>query len=342
MSHFAKTLLIIAGILILVGALVFVLVMSIYGWDFTKLSTEKYGLKVHNVSEDFDRILIYTDTADITFKPSPDGSAQVLCHEKESDAHSVSVDDYGTLIIKKQEDKKWHFGINFQRTKITVFLPESEYSSLCVIESTGDINIPKDFKFNSINIEASTGDISVFASVKEHIKINTSTGDITVKDVKAGSLELSASTGDITVTGVEIEGAIRTRVSTGKTHFSTLECELLTSSGSTGDIILSHLTVRKIINIERSTGDVSLSWSDAEEIYVKTDTGYVSLSWSDAEEIYVKTDTGDVIGSLLSEKVFITKTDTGMVNVPNTITGGRCEISTDTGNIYFVIIENPN
>ncbi len=57
----------------------------------------------------------------------------------------------------------------------------------------------------------------------------------------------------------------------------------------------------------------------------------------DAETIYVNTDTGSVTGTLLTDKVFIIETDTGSVDVPKSITGGRCEITTDTGNIRITI-----
>ena len=53
----------------------------------------------------------------------------------------------------------------------------------------------------------------------------------------------------------------------------------------------------------------------------------------DAGELLVHTDTGDVSGSLLSEKIFIVRTDTGKISVPASVSGGRCEITTDTGDI---------
>lgn len=58
---------------------------------------------------------------------------------------------------------------------------------------------------------------------------------------------------------------------------------------------------------------------------------------ADASEIFVRTGTGNVTGSLLTDKVFLTQTDTGTVEVPQTITGGRCEIRTDTGDIELKI-----
>ena len=58
-----------------------------------------------------------------------------------------------------------------------------------------------------------------------------------------------------------------------------------------------------------------------------------------AAEILIKTDTGDVKGSLLSEKVFVVQTDTGSIDVPKTVSGGRCEITTDTGDIKISLHE---
>ena len=55
----------------------------------------------------------------------------------------------------------------------------------------------------------------------------------------------------------------------------------------------------------------------------------------DAAELSITTDTGDVKGTLLSDKVFIARTDTGRVHVPETTNGGKCKITTSTGDIIF-------
>ena len=110
-------------------------------------------------------------------------------------------------------------------------------------------------------------------------------------------------------------------MSTGKAYLSDIACKNLTSTGSTGDISLKNVVSTGKISIERNTGDVTLEASDAIEIFITTETG-------------------DVKGSLLTDKVFITKTDTGRIDVPNSITGGRCEITTDTGNIKISILDD--
>jgi hypothetical protein len=40
---------------------------------------------------------------------------------------------------------------------------------------------------------------------------------------------------------------------------------------------------------------------------------------------------------LLSDKVFVTKATTGDISVPNTTTGGKCEIKVTTGDIKIEI-----
>ena len=65
--------------------------------------------------------------------------------------------------------------------------------------------------------------------------------------------------------------------------------------------------------------------------------GDVMLEKCDAAVLEIETDTGDVKGSLLSDKVFLVETDTGRVSVPHSTSGGRCEVSTDTGDIQLTL-----
>ena len=310
-----KVWLIVAASLVLIGCILFVGVMSILKWDFTKLFTGKYENNDYKIHEDYQNISIITDTADIVFVPCENTTTSVSCYEQKNNMHSVSVKD-GTLEIEIVDTRKWYeyIGINFGTPKITVCIPEGEYGKLSVKASTGNVEIPEVFKFRSIDISLSTGEVKNYASALEGIKIKTTTGNICIEDASAGSLDLIVSTGKVTVSSVTCEGDIAVGVSTGKTYLSNIRCKSVISSGSTGDILLNNVIATERFSIDRSTGDVKFDGSDAAEIFVETDTG-------------------DVSGNLLTDKVFITKTDTGDVDVPKTVTGGRCEITTDTGDI---------
>jgi hypothetical protein len=45
-----------------------------------------------------------------------------------------------------------------------------------------------------------------------------------------------------------------------------------------------------------------------------------------------------VKGSLLTDKIFVTQSDTGKVDVPETVSGGKCKVTTDTGDIRIEIV----
>ncbi len=298
MKKSTKIWLIIATSLVALGCIMFSALMTVNEWDFTKLNTAKYETNTYEVTEAFNRISMLTDTADILFVRSDDKVCKVVCYEMSNMKHATTVQD-DTLTIKVIDDRKWydHIGITWGTPKITVYLPETEYDSLVIKEDTGDIDIPKDFIFRGMDISVSTGDVTIYASASDVIKIKTSTGDI------KGS-------------NVTCEGDIVINVSTGKVNITDIKCKSLISDGSTGDVSLKNVIATEKFSIARSTGDVKFDDCDATEIWIKTDTG-------------------DVTGKLLSEKIFITKTSTGDINVPKSTNGGKCEITTSTGDIHI-------
>lgn len=309
--------LIIAAILIVIGLLGGAIVMACANWNFNLLSTEKYQTVTHDVTDSFDKIFIYGDTEDITFLGSNDGDCRVECYENKKLPHSVSVEE-GALIIKLNDTRKWYEKItlmSFSSPKITVYLPVREYSLLKIESDTGDISLPKNRFFDKIDISLSTGDINCLSYANEII-MTSSTGNITLDNSLVKNAYVKTSTGDISLISVGAEGNISLEVSTGRTTLTDVTCKKLTSKGSTGDITLTRTFASESFNIERDTGDVKFEDCDAAEIYVVTDTG-------------------DVKGNFLMDKIFITKTDTGRVRVPSSTTGGRCEITTDTGNIII-------
>jgi DUF4097 and DUF4098 domain-containing protein YvlB len=314
-----KISLIIGLSLFILGAVIFVGAMFMLNWDFLKLSTVKYETNTYEINEQFSDISIITDTADITFISSDDGKTKIVCDEAVNEKHNVYISE-NTLKIEVYNQRKWyhHIGINFKTPKLTVYLGKNQLGNLVIKEDTGDIKIPAEFSFSSIDIKLSTGDVENYASVSADIKIETTTGHIKTENITAQNVSLTATTGKIDVTGLKASGDLKLAVSTGKTILNNITCKNITSSGSTGDLTATNTVAEGKFNVKRSTGDVGLEKCDAGEIEIVTDTG-------------------DVSGTLLSEKIFITKTDTGNIKVPETLNGGKCKITTDTGDIKITI-----
>ncbi|MGN0557769.1 MAG: DUF4097 family beta strand repeat-containing protein [Acutalibacteraceae bacterium] len=285
----AAVILIIAGAVVLVGAL------AVIRFDFTKLSTQKLETNTYEFNEDFDNISVNAETAAATFVPSDNDVCKVECVEEESLKHSAKIQD-GTLTISAVNNRKWcdYICMNFWSPKVTVYAPREAYTSLSVATVTGNIEIPDKFSFETVNAAGTTSDIACRAQVSKSVEVNTTTGSITLGSAQTETVKLSATTEKVIVNDVA--------------------CNKLTAKSSTGHIQLKNVIAEGSINVQNTTGGVEFEGCDAADILVHTSTG-------------------DVKGTLLSEKIFITDTSTGRVSVPETTGGGKCEITTSTGNI---------
>ena len=294
-----KRWLIIGSCLLGVGLILFLVGMTLLDWDFSKLDTETELRHTYEVSELFYDISIETSEADVEMKLSGDGTCKVVLLESEQYYHTVSVENE-KLTILAINDRAWFDYLNIAEDdkKIILYLPEGSYGSLQITGDTGDVEIPGDFTFETLDVKISTGDIECSASV-------------------SGSLKLIASTGDITLTDA-VCGDIYGKLSTGEMEFINVQCRNLKAEGTTGDTILRNTTAEGTLSAERSTGDI---WLDN----------------CDGGELILKTTTGDVSGHLRTAKVFVTETRIGDVDVPDSTTGGKCNITTSTGDITLTI-----
>ena len=317
MKKAVKLWLIIGSLFIVSGVIVFTVAIMINGG----VNMAKYRTETYTELENFSDIYISVDTANVTFVKSTEEKAKVVCYENEKTPHVVAVQN-GKLSIENVDNRKWYEYINFsfKTTKITVYLPSAQYGTLYIESSTGDVTVSKDFSFEKVEINGSTGDIEFNSSCNGDIKIHLSTGDIELNDVTARNLDLKVSTGEIEVENATIENDIKINFSTDDVTLEDVKATNLTINGGTGDVKLDNVIMIGKMNIITSTGNVRFNRSDAGEIKVKVSTG-------------------DVRGSLLSSKIFIADTSTGKKQVPKTTEGGLCEITTSTGNI-IITIEN--
>ncbi len=304
-----------AVVLIAAGIAVFGGFFFASGFDFSKLDSSHCETKLYSVDEAFDGIEIDISETDVVFEPSEDGRARVECTERDKVKYGVSVEN-GVLKIVGDDRRAWYDRLSLYSNalKMTVYLPRDRFGSLKIDAGTGKVDVPGNFSFADADIEVSTGDVTCGASADGLLRIKTSTGDITLAGAEAGQAELTVSTGGVDAESAACAGTLTVNVGTGKTRLTDVKCGNLVCGGSTGDIILKDVVASDGFDIKASTGDVRFDNCDAGRITVKTSTGSVT-------------------GTLRTEKVFIAKTSTGKIDVPDTVSGGRCELTTSTGDI---------
>ena len=317
-----KSTIIIASLLCVIGLLICIVGIMAIGFDFSKLNTEKYNERIYDVNEDFENIVIDASIADVNFILCDNKNATVKNYERTDRLYYIYVKDE-TLYIKENKDVKWYENIRFSffangnNETIDVYLPDTEYKNISIDIDTGDVRIPAEFTFDGIEVESDTGDIRVFAKAK-NISLSADTGDITAEKFDADNMEIETDTGRINIYNVNMKDNLSVETDTGDVHIADVKVGSLNAESNTGDILFEHT---------EALGRLS----------VISDTGDVNFSLSDAGSIYVRTSTGDVRGTLLSQKAFTTYTTTGKVRVPNSNSGGSCEIKTSTGDINIKI-----
>ena len=167
-------------------------------------------------------------------------------------------------------------------------------------EPTLTLYLPKD-QYAALKLMVDTGDIRVPKIFTfDRVQIGSDTGDVDFQAGVTSQAQFKTDTGTVKAVGVS--------------------CGNFTAESDTGEILLENVIASGTLDVTSQTGDVRLKECDGAEIYITTDTG-------------------DVKGTILTEKVFLTETDTGEVNVPKSLTGGRCEITTQTGDIDIMIAQ---
>ena len=322
MKSTSKAWLIVGLILILLGGLLFVGELALHRWDLGAFGAVKLETGSLEIAESFRNIRVASDTEELRFLPGEDGVCRVDYAVTEDRTVSASVQG-DTLILEAKDRGTRRDWLSFsfgpvEEPRITVYLPGRDYAALSVDEDTGDVFLPEDLAFESIRISLDTGDVDCRASSSGLLSIETDTGDARLEGLSAGTLALTTDTGRIELRSVACVGDLSVSVTTGKASLSDVRCESFTSKGDTGDLRLEQVLVSGLLSAERSTGDVRLEDCDAGELLISTDTG-------------------DVHGTLLTEKIFIVRSSTGEIRVPETVSGGKCKITSTTGDIHIDI-----
>lgn len=319
MSRFKKSWLITAVLLVVIGLFLFIGSFAALDFDFGNLGTQKYEEKTYEVSGDFDKISIRITTSKPLLVPYDGKECKVECLKEEKTEYTVAVKDR-TLVIDTVDHARWYdrIGFSFDRSAMTVYLPQSTYDSLTVDTATGDVELTGDIAFGDLKITAATANILCHAPVSGVMDIRTKTGNMEIRQSLTREMNLATGTGIVRVNSAAVEKSVTVDSSTGKIQLTDVTCGNLTVESNTGHILLERVTVREHLQAHNSTG-------------------HVKLDRSDAGTLFIRTSTGDITGTLRSPKIFVTKTSTGDVDVPSGGEGGRCELTTSTGDIEISI-----
>lgn len=293
MRKFIKFLIGIGMLALIVGGIILGIAIKTKAFVVEEIVTKEYVFE-----EDFNKISVDIDIADLHFEIAEDSKCKVVCKEKEKNYHEVTVKD-DKLNIKSIDTHKWYeqifnFNWTWEDLTVTIYLPKTEYDTLDFKGSTGSLAIDNKFTFNTFKATCSTGSIKASANV-------------------VNSLDVSCSTGNINLSGMNLVNDFKVKASTGNIELNDIKCNNFDANLSTGEIKLDNVVAKGKLNISSSAGSVNAKNVDGDTISIKTSIGDIRLI-------------------VLTPKTFTATSSTGDVDVPNT-TGGECLLKTSTGNI---------
>ena len=180
---------------------------------------ERESIRSETVEIDgiFRDIDIDSRAEDLTILHADDGVCKAVFYGSDRQKHEVRVEN-GTLFIRITEEGKWYDRIAFfssQKTGIELYLSQTQYSSLQIKSSTGDIEVTERVSFEDVDIAVGTGDIRSRASVSGKASVKTGTGDITLEDMSAGEVSIVTASGDTDMRSVESSGDIKIKSASG-------------------------------------------------------------------------------------------------------------------------------
>lgn len=319
MKNTKKTAMHIAGALITVGLLLSLAAFAAMQFDFRRLGATSSEEQSYTIKESFRNISIEGDACDIYLLLAEDRACRIECTESSRVFYKIDVEG-DTLTIERVDKRRWyeHIGFTWEETEVKVFLPQQEYEALYAKTLSGDIEIPESLCFIRAEVNTASGEVSFSAAVEEELTVKTVSGDIYAGNTAPERLRLQSTSGEVRVDTIKRKTELNVQTTSGDIALRDITCRNVNAGSTSGEIYLSKLYASEEIRLETVSGDIALRYCDGASLSIKSTSGEVS-------------------GRLATEKIFITDTVSGKVDVPETDSGGICEVKTTSGDIEFTV-----
>lgn len=356
-----KKILLAAAACVAAGLLISFVALAAMDFNFFEMSTMEPVTNTYTPTQAFTGISVSGAECDVQLLPSENGACKVVCNETDKITHTVAVEN-GTLTIRSVDNRKWyeHIGFYWNITRpiqVLIYLPDRAYDTLAVRTASGTVDVPSDFSFTRADVDSASGDIRFAAAVSGDLSVKSVSGNVEVSGTDPQNLTAQSTSGDVKVASVSVGAAFYAKTISGVQRISQVSCQSAEIYATSGDVTVDSLKASGTFScrtisgwqklssvtcqsaeIHSTSGDAALSDLIASEsIRMETVSGNLTLIRCDAASLWLKTVSGNVNGTLLTEKVFAASTASGRIRVPDTSSGGKCEVKTTSGNITLEV-----
>ena len=226
------------------------------------INSTDYTMKTHTINQTFNNISLESVQDNIRLISSDNGYCKVICPENQDIYYSTVVDGDTFKVIGKSKRLRL-IETDFNKNEVTVCLPMDNYTSLNISDLKGDVDIPKNFSFETAQIVGSSGDIRFFANAKNNLSLKTASGDTYVSNIITENIDVESLSGNISLHDIKLKENLKAMTASGNLSSSGVECQNFDAKAISGDISLLSLFAYDEINAESQSGIIKLEQCDA-------------------------------------------------------------------------------
>lgn len=306
---------------------------------------EKLGIdKTYTVelSTDMNEIsAIAKSNSGLAVKTTSDGSARLELTYGKKENLEVSEGDKLSVVYRADSDYDFFtkfnmFNIHYPVAKVTLYIPEKEYSKLYCKSDIGDFELEK-ITADDAEFYSAVGNFTLRNSSFKTLDTRSNLGNLEIKNVTADNASIYADCGDIEIEGLNAGNATVTErlgnIEIKSSDFVSLDCY-----NDCGDVGMQGVTVAGRLKSSLSLGSADLSSTTAASVFAEIDCGDFDfdgkITGADGQKSEIELDMGDA-DLRLDGSDYNIKADTDLGDVR--INGERASRSDLNGSIIIII-----
>lgn len=306
-------------------------------YDLSALDTNEHEARNYKMDKKFSNIKISDSSNTVRILPTKEKTCRVDCYESKDTHYDVRVENETLSITRRDRHGFINFVVfDFENHALTVYLPEREYGDIDISTSSGDVEFGGAFTADKVNIDTASGDMKVSTLTCKKLTANGASADIELNTVNCEELSAKTASGEIEFDDVTAR-ELSVRSTSGGIELDDVTARELSVSSTSGDIDLRNVRTDSL-KTTTSSGEVELENVLVDgKMSLESTSGDIGLERCDAAELKISSTSGSVYGSLLTGKTFIAHSTSGDIDIPRTDNGGRCEVSTTSGDITLFV-----
>ncbi len=223
-----------------------------------------------------DQIELRLRDADVVINAVEGNEIEVIEYAKDNDENELFKMTKEGSTLKFEREYKEHFGFFFGDDRvqhyIEVKLPKDFSKHLVIENSSGDVALVDAFIFDELELETTSGNISIH-EIEAECEIGATSGDIYIEKIHGSEHHIGATSGNMTLE--EIKGNLEAGTTSGDIFIRMIEGKEHEIGCTSGKVTIEE--GKGDFKIETTSGDVFLKKVSGSKHEISTTSGDIDI-----------------------------------------------------------------